>query len=69
MFSATIPENVEKLAKSLLSDYIRITVGVQKSITKDLEGSLLNSIPNIPVKQTILWVENKSKKKKNYFHF
>jgi len=30
---------------------------------KNLESSLSNSIPSIPVKQTILWVENKSKKK------
>ncbi|GBB85029.1 hypothetical protein RclHR1_01160023 [Rhizophagus clarus] len=63
MFSATIPENIEKLAKSLLKDHIRIIVGVQRYKNENLESSLLNSIPSIPVKQTILWVENKSKKK------
>ncbi|CAB4489416.1 DEAD-domain-containing protein [Rhizophagus irregularis] len=63
MFSATIPENIEKLAKSLLKDYIRIIVGVQQYKNENLDSSLSNFIPNIPVKQTILWVENKSKKK------
>ncbi|RIA84711.1 P-loop containing nucleoside triphosphate hydrolase protein [Glomus cerebriforme] len=65
MFSATIPENIEKLAKSLLKDHIRIIVGVsvRKNKSKNLDDSLSNSIPNIPVKQTVLWVENKSKKK------
>ncbi|CAG8761496.1 26554_t:CDS:2 [Gigaspora margarita] len=43
MFSATIPDNIEKQANLLLHDHIKITVG--------------------ELKQTILWVENKSKKK------
>ncbi|CAG8618299.1 18053_t:CDS:2, partial [Racocetra fulgida] len=43
MFSATIPDNIEKHANLLLHNHIRITVG--------------------ELKQTILWVENKSKKK------
>jgi ATP-dependent RNA helicase DDX59 len=63
MFSATISENIEKLAKSLLNDHIRINIGTQKNKNENLESSLSNFIPNIPVKQTILWVENKSKKK------
>jgi ATP-dependent RNA helicase DDX59 len=63
MFSATVPENIEKLAKSLLKDHIRIIVGVQQYKNENLKSSLPSSIPNIPVKQTILWVENKSKKK------
>src|SRR5436853_560137 len=44
-------------------DHIRITVGVQQNKNENLKSSFSNSIPNIPVKQTILWVENKSKKK------
>ncbi|CAG8740303.1 4709_t:CDS:2 [Dentiscutata erythropus] len=43
MFSATIPDNIEKQANLLLHDHIKIIVG--------------------ELKQTILWVENKSKKK------
>ncbi|RHZ86198.1 hypothetical protein Glove_53g20 [Diversispora epigaea] len=67
MFSATIPESVEKLANSILKDYIRISIGNQiddinsNLINENSEGK--NSLPNIPIKQTILWVENKSKKK------
>ena len=69
MFSATIPKNIERLAKSLLKNYIRIITGAyQQSKDKSSDNSLLNFIPNIPVKQTILWVENKSKKN-NYFLF
>lgn len=66
MFSATIPEGVEKLANSMLKDYIRISIGDQ---INNINNSNLtdennnNSLPNIPIKQTILWVENKSKKK------
>ncbi|CAG8446145.1 3522_t:CDS:1 [Acaulospora colombiana] len=63
MFSATIPENVERLANSMLRDPIRITIGDHSRKDSIYEGGSKNSLPIIPVKQTILWVENKSKKK------
>ncbi|CAG8509818.1 3730_t:CDS:2 [Funneliformis mosseae] len=63
MISATFPKIIEKLANSLLKDHIRIIVGAQLDNNKDPENSRLNFIPCIPVKQTILWIENKSKKK------
>lgn len=50
MFSATIPPSIEKLAASLLQNPVYISVG-------------LPSTPNSAVKQLILWVEDKSKKK------
>ena len=50
MFSATIPKNIEKLAKSLLKDHIRIIVGLQQNKNKNLKSSLSNSIPSIPVR-------------------
>ncbi|CAG8441554.1 16400_t:CDS:2 [Acaulospora morrowiae] len=63
MFSATIPESVEKLANSMLRDHIRITIGDHSGKNTANDGNSTNTFPNIPVKQTILWVENKSKKK------
>ncbi|CAJ0837358.1 11165_t:CDS:2 [Entrophospora sp. SA101] len=72
MFSATIPTNIEILAKSLLNDHIRITVGniddnenseISSKDNRPKNASTTKGVISIPVKQTILWVENKSKKK------
>ncbi|CAG8707460.1 2848_t:CDS:2 [Cetraspora pellucida] len=68
MFSATIPDNIKKHAKTLLHDHIRITVGecinnVNKVNNNNNGKNITPSMLTIPVKQTILWVENKSKKK------
>eukprot|EP00057_Strongylocentrotus_purpuratus_P013837 XP_011668311.1 PREDICTED: probable ATP-dependent RNA helicase DDX59 [Strongylocentrotus purpuratus] len=49
--SATIPSSIEKMASSLLSNPVFISVGTP-------------STPCTSVKQTILWVEEPSKKKK-----
>nr|CAG8540348.1 12159_t:CDS:2 [Entrophospora candida] len=72
MFSATIPTNIEILAKSLLNDHIRITVGniddnenseISSKDNRSKNASTAKGVISVPVKQTILWVENKSKKK------
>ena len=51
MFSATIPSFIEKLATEVLSNPIFLSVGPP-------------STPNRFVKQIILWVEERSKKKR-----
>ena len=51
LFSATIPASIENMAKQLLSSPVFVSVG-------------LPSAPNAAVKQIILWVEDKSKKKR-----
>lgn len=51
MFSATIPPSIEKIASNILSRPIFVSVGPP-------------STPNRMVKQIILWVEEKSKKKR-----
>ena len=51
MFSATIPASIESMASKLLVKPVYISVGEP-------------SVPNTAVKQIILWVEDKSKKKR-----
>lgn len=51
MFSATIPETIEKLASRMMVNPIYISVG-------------LSGAPSPSIKQIVLWVEDKSKKKK-----
>jgi ATP-dependent RNA helicase DDX59 len=51
LFSATIPPSVEKISSTLLANPVWISVGPP-------------SAPNMDVKQVILWVEDKSKKKR-----
>uniref|UniRef100_A0A7N0URT2 DEAD-box ATP-dependent RNA helicase 41 n=1 Tax=Kalanchoe fedtschenkoi TaxID=63787 RepID=A0A7N0URT2_KALFE len=51
MFSATIPEEVKKLASSVTKDVVRISIGMQNR-------------PNQAVKQLVLWVDSKQKKQK-----
>lgn len=48
MFSATIPPSIERMASRLLINPVCISVG----------------LPNDSVKQIVLWVEDKSKKKR-----
>ncbi|RIB30544.1 P-loop containing nucleoside triphosphate hydrolase protein [Gigaspora rosea] len=65
MFSATIPDNIEKQANLLLHDHIKITVGERVNKINNISNgnNIMPPVSIIPVKQTILWVENKSKKK------
>ena len=51
LFSATIPPAVEKISSSLLINPVWISVGAP-------------SAPNMDVKQVVLWVDDKSKKKR-----
>lgn len=51
MFSATIPKAIEMLASRMMLNPIYISVG-------------LSGVPNPSIKQIVLWVEDKSKKKK-----
>lgn len=51
MFSATIPPSIERMASQLLINPVCISAG-------------LPSAPNDSVKQIVLWVEDKSKKKR-----
>lgn len=51
MFSATIPSSIEHMATKLLVNPVYISVGSP-------------SAPNASVKQIVLWVEDKSKKKR-----
>lgn len=51
LFSATIPPAVEKISSSLLNNPLWISVGAP-------------SAPNMDVKQVVLWVDDKSKKKR-----
>ena len=51
LFSATIPPSVERISSALLTNPVWISVGAP-------------SAPNMDVKQIILWVEDKSKKKR-----
>ena len=51
MFSATIPASIEKMATEILQDPNFVSVGQP-------------SMPNKSVKQIIIWVEEKSKKKR-----
>jgi len=51
MFSATIPPSIESMAAKLLDNPVYISVGSP-------------SAPNASVKQIVLWVEDKSKKKR-----
>ena len=51
MFSATIPPSIERMASRLLINPVCISGG-------------LPSAPNDSVKQIVLWVEDKSKKKR-----
>lgn len=51
MFSATIPSSIESLATKLLVNPVYVSVGSP-------------SAPNASIKQIVLWVEDKSKKKR-----
>lgn len=51
LFSATIPPAIEKMGHTILNDPVFVAVGSP-------------STPTSAVKQTVLWVENKMKKKK-----
>jgi len=51
LFSATIPPSIEKMAQSIMNDPVFVAVGSP-------------STPTSAVKQTVLWVDNKMKKKK-----
>lgn len=50
MFSATVPASIESVAAKLLVNPVYVSVGSP-------------SAPNSSVKQIVLWVEDKSKKK------
>ena len=50
MFSATIPPSIEKLSTALLQNPVLVSVGMP-------------SAPTSSVKQLVLWVEDKAKKK------
>jgi len=56
MFSATIPEATEQLASKIMNNAIAISIG--------LSGS-----PNQSIEQLVLWVDEKSKKKKLFSIF
>jgi ATP-dependent RNA helicase DDX59 len=51
MFSATIPQEIERLSTKILRKPLLISVGK-------------SSVPSEAVKQTVLWVESHQKKKK-----
>lgn len=51
LFSATIPPAVERISTSLLNNPVWISVGAP-------------SAPNMDVKQIVLWVDDKAKKKR-----
>lgn len=51
LFSATIPASIEKMSQTILNEPVFVAVGSP-------------STPTSAVKQTVLWVENKFKKKK-----
>lgn len=51
MFSATIPPSTENLASKMMGNPVFISIG-------------LSGLPNKSIKQIVLWVEDKSKKKK-----
>jgi len=51
MFSATIPSSIESMAAKMLVNPVYVSVGSP-------------SVPNASVKQIVLWVEDKSKKKR-----
>ncbi|KAG9296284.1 hypothetical protein G9A89_014876 [Geosiphon pyriformis] len=64
MFSATIPQDIQALTIKILRDPLNIRIGNGSLPLNSQTSSItLNSTPNFSVKQTILWVENKSKKK------
>ncbi|CAG8564912.1 10583_t:CDS:1 [Paraglomus brasilianum] len=75
MFSATMPKNIQSLANKILRDPITISVGHFLETKHDVADKSNNisskviTIPEIPVKQTILWVENSSKKKQLFSLF
>ncbi|CAG8505853.1 7677_t:CDS:1 [Paraglomus occultum] len=77
MFSATMPKNIQSLANKILRDPITISAGhfLETQIDRDIADKSNNlsakviTIPEIPVKQTILWVENSSKKKQLFSLF
>lgn len=51
MFSATIPSSIESMAGKMLVNPVYVSIGSP-------------STPNASVKQIVLWVEDKSKKKR-----